>query len=75
MHLHRCGVEADGLNADTHDLLHLQLLENAVHDPVLRPAVHAGVDGVPVPESLGKSAPLAPVLGNIEYGIEKLEVR
>ena len=42
---------------------------------VLGPAVHAGVNGVPVSEAFGQAAPLAALLGNIQNGVENREVR
>ncbi len=52
-----------------------QALELAVQNAVLRPPVHARVDGVPVSEVLRQTAPLAAVLGHVENGIEDLQVR
>ena len=45
-------VEGYGLDFDPHDLCLLQALEDTIQDAVLRPAVHSGVDRVPVPETL-----------------------
>ena len=44
-------VQADRLDLDPDDLLALQVLEKPGHDPGLAPAVHAGVNGMPVAES------------------------
>jgi len=68
------GIQAHGLDADAHDLLALQLLEDLIQHPVLGPAIHAGVDGVPISEAFGQSAPLAAVLGDIEQCIQQLQV-
>src|SRR5512134_323458 len=68
-------VEGDGLDLDAHDLLLLQLRKYAVEHSALGPAVHAGIDRVPVPESLGQATPLAPLLGNVEDRVENLQIR
>src|SRR5271170_7192709 len=74
MHLDDGGVEFDGSNLDAHDLLALQLLKDAVQYAVLRPAVHAGVNGVPVAETLRQAAPFAPLLGDIEDRVQHREI-
>ena len=38
---------------DTHHLFSLQVLEDPVEHPVLRPAIHTGVEGVPVAKPCG----------------------
>jgi hypothetical protein len=75
MHLHRGRVQCDRLDLDAHDLLQLQLLEDPVHDPAFRPAVHPGVDGVPVAKPLRQTAPLASMLGHIQQRVQQLKVR
>ena len=65
-------IQAHGLNA--HNLLALQLFEDLIQHAALGPAVHAGVDGMPISEAFGQSAPLAAVLGNIEQGVQQLQV-
>lgn len=67
-------VQREGFDADAHDLLQLQLLEDAIKHPVLRPAVHPDIDGMPVAEPPRESAPLTPLLGNIENRVEYLEI-
>ncbi len=62
-------VEAQGLDPDPDHLLPLQVLEHAIQDALLRPPVHARVDGVPVAETLRQAAPLAAVLGHVENGM------
>ena len=74
MHFDDGGVQFDGSNLDAHDLLTLQLLEDAIQYAVLGPAVHAGVNGVPVAETLGKSAPFAALLGHIQNRIQHREL-
>jgi len=63
-------VEAQGLDPDPDHLLPLQVLEHAGRDAVLRPPVHARVDGVPVAEVLRQATPLAAVLGHVGNGVD-----
>ena len=74
MHFDDGGVQFDGRDLDTHDLLALQLLKNAIQNAVLGPAVHAGVTGVPVAETLGKSASFAALLGDIQDRVQHREI-
>ena len=60
---------------DTRDLLALQVFEHLIQHPVLGPAVHPGVDGVPIAKSCRQSSPFAAMLGDIQDGIEHLSVR
>ena len=53
MHFDRRTVQGYRFDLDPHDLIVLQLREYAIQHAVLGPAIHAGVDGVPVAESLG----------------------
>ena len=68
------GIQAHGFDADAHDLLPLQLLEDLIEHAALGPATHAGVDGMPISEAFRQSAPLAAVLGDIEQRIQQLQV-
>lgn len=43
-------------------------------DACFGPAVHAGVNRVPVAKALGKTTPLTAMLGNIEDRIDHLKV-
>ena len=74
MHLDDGRVQFYGLDLETHDLLSLQLFKDAIQYAVLGPAIHAGVDGVPVAKTLRQSAPLAPLLGYIQQRVEHLQV-
>ena len=74
MHFDDGGVQFDGRDLDTHDLLALQLLKDAIQNAVLGPAVHAGVNGVPVAETLGKSASFAALLGDIQDRVQHREI-
>ena len=74
MHLHDSGIHFDGLDLDAHDLLALQTLEDVIQHAALGPAIHAGVDRVPRAKTLGQTAPFAALFGDIEKGVEKLQV-
>ena len=75
MHFDDGAVQANRLDLDAHDLSMLQLLEYAIEHPILGPAIHARVDGVPIAESLGQSAPLATVLGHVQDRIDYAQIR
>ena len=75
MHFDDGRVQGNGLDLDAHDLFALQFLEDAVQHAALGPAVHAGVDGVPVSETLGQAAPLAFLLGHLQNGVQYGEIR
>jgi hypothetical protein len=51
MHFDGGRIQRHRLDADAHDLFALQLLEDRVQHATLGPAVHAGVDGVPLAEA------------------------
>src|SRR3982750_1271365 len=74
MDLDARAVQRHGFELDLNDLCKLQLLERAIKHPGLGPAAHARVDGVPVAEALGQSAPLAAVLSDIKDGVEHLQI-
>jgi hypothetical protein len=74
MHLDNGAVQRDRLDLDAHDLSMLQPFEHPIQHAELGPAVHAGVDRVPVAEALGQAAPLAAVLGHIQDRIEHLQI-
>jgi hypothetical protein len=56
-------VERNGLYSDTDDLLMLKLLKHTAQNTALCPAVHAGLEGMPVAKAFGQAAPLAAMLG------------
>ena len=68
-------VERDRLELDSQELFPLQVLEDPVEDAALRPAIHASVDGVPLPKPPRPPAPLAAVLGDIQDGIQHPQIR
>ena len=75
MHLDARAVERHGFYLDAHHLSALQLLEHPVENARLGPAVHARVDGVPIAEPLGQSAPLAAMLCDVEHCVQHCQVR
>jgi hypothetical protein len=75
MHFHRSRVQAESLDPDTHNLFQLQFLKHSIQRTALGPAIHARVDGMPVPKTLGQPTPLASMLRHVQYGIQKLLVR
>ena len=75
MDLDAGAVERDRLKLDAHDLFALQVFEYPIEDPVLGPAIHAGIDRVPSAEATRQAPPLAAMLGDIQDGVEHLEIR
>ena len=68
-------VQRRHIELHAHELFPLQLLEDPIQHPVLRPAVHAGVDGVPIAEAGRQPPPLAAMFGYVKDGVEHLQVR
>ena len=75
MHFDRGTVQRDCFDLDTDDLSMLQLREYPIQHTALRPAIHASVDGVPVAEPLGQTAPFAALLGHIQNRIQHPQIR
>ena len=67
-------VQRHGFELHAEDLRLLQLGKDALQYPVFRPPVQARIDRVPVPELLGQTAPFAAVFGDVQDGIENLQV-
>ena len=67
-------VHRDGFDRDTEDLHLLQLGQDAVAHPALRPLVPARIDRVPVPELPGQPAPVAPLLSDGQDRVEDLQI-
>ena len=68
-------VHRHDFQLETDDPLPLQLLEHPVEHAVLRPAVHPGINGVPVAEPRRQTPPLAAVLGHIQNSVEHIQIR
>ena len=67
-------VQGDGFDLHADDLRVLQLCKYAIQHPALRPTIHASIDGVPVAEPLGQTAPFAPLLGDVQDGVENVQI-
>lgn len=74
MHLHTGAIERNGLNFNGNELLALEMLKDPVESAVFAPAVHAGVNGVPIPEASRQSAPFTAVFQNIQNGVDYIEI-
>ena len=74
MHLERGRVQAKGFDLDAHDLLGLQLLEDAIQNAALGPPIHACIDAMPVAKSRRKTAPFAALLGYIQNRVQHSEI-
>jgi len=61
-------------DADGQDLLLLQPGKDTVQDPGLAPAAHPCVDGMPIAQMLGQTAPFAAMLNHIQQGVEQLQI-
>ena len=72
MHLDDGAVQGNGLNLDADDLFFLQLGEEAIQDAGFGPAIHAGIDGVPIPKPFRQTSPLAAMLGDEQDRVEDL---
>jgi len=66
MHLDRGTVQPYGFDLDADNLRLLQLCEYPIQHTALRPAIHAGVDGVPVAKPPRQTAPFTTLLGNVQ---------
>ena len=67
-------VQGHGFDLHAENLGVLQLGKDAIQYPALRPTIHARIDGVPIAESLGQPAPFAPLLGDVQDGVEHLQI-
>ena len=74
MHFDDRAVQGNRLQFDCDDLLLLQTGEDPVKHPCFAPTVHAGVDGVPVAQAFGQTAPLTAMFGHVQDGVDDLQV-
>jgi hypothetical protein len=74
MYLDRGTVQSHCFDLDADDLSMLQLREYPIEHTALRPAIHAGVDGVPVAEPLGQTAPFAALLGDVQDRVQHPQI-
>ena len=68
-------VQGDGFDLHADDLRLLQLCKDAIQHPALRPTIHASINGVPVAEPLGQTAPFAPLLGDVQDGVQDVQTK
>ena len=74
MHFDRGAVQAHVFDVDGQDLLLLQAGKDPVQDAGLAPAIHPGVDGMPIAEMLRQTAPFTAMLHHIQQSIEQLQI-
>ena len=67
-------VQDHGFDLQTDDLRVLQLGKYAIQHSALRPTIHTRIDGVPVAEPLGQTAPFAPLFGDVQDGVEHVQI-
>ena len=77
MHFDGGAVQCHAFNPNPQDLLLLQASENSVQHPrfaPFAPAVHPRVNGMPVAQTFGQTAPFASHFGNMQQGVEQLKI-
>jgi len=74
MNLHQGVVHRYRLDPDAHDLQPLQLLKYSIQHTAFAPAIHAGVDRVPIAKPFGQTAPLAVVLSHVQNGVQYAQI-
>jgi hypothetical protein len=67
-------VQGHGFDLHADDLSMVQLGKYAIQHPALRPTSHASIHGVPVAEPRGQTAPFAPLLGDIQDGVQDVQI-
>ena len=74
MHLDNGAVEGNRFDLDADDLFFLKLREDPVQHAGFGPAVHAGVDGMPVAEPFRQAPPLAAMFSDEQNRVEYLQI-
>ena len=74
MDLDEGAVQGYGFDLHAEDLRVWQLGKYTIQHPALRPPIHASLDGVPVAEPLGQATPCAPLLGDVQDGVEHVQI-
>ena len=74
LHLHGRTVQRPGFDLETDDLSLRQLRENPIQYAAVGPAVHAGVDRVPVAEAREQAAPVAALLGHVHDRVQHAQI-
>lgn len=67
-------VQSHGFDFHADDLRMLQLSKDAIQHPALRPPIHARINGVPVAEPFGQRAPFAPLLSDVQDGVQHAQI-
>jgi hypothetical protein len=75
VHFDHGAVQTHRLDLDTHDLSMLQVFKHSIHNAILGPAIHARVDGMPVAEPFGQTAPLATMFSHVQDRVENEQIR
>ena len=70
MNLDQGAVQRYRLDPDANNLRLLQLLKHPIQHTAFAPAAHTGVDGVPIAEAFGQTAPLAVMFSHIQNDIQ-----
>jgi len=74
MHVDCRTVQRHGFDLEADDLLMLQLREDPIQHAAFGPAIHAGVDRVPVAETFGQAAPFAALLGHVQDRVQHAQI-
>ena len=74
MHLDDGTVERQGFDLDPDDLLVLQGRKDTIQHTCLGPAIHSGVDRMPVTETQRQPPPFAAVFGHIQDRVKHFEI-
>jgi|SRR6516162_4405990 hypothetical protein len=74
VYLYRRRVQTEGFDLEPQNLLLFQFCEHLIQHTLLGPAIHAHIDTVPIAEPARQSSPLAPVLSNVQDGIQQNQV-
>ncbi len=72
MHLNYSAVQENRLDLDADDLFLLQFREDPIQHAGFGPAIHAGVDGMPVTEPFRQAPPLAAMFSDEQNRVEYL---
>ena len=67
-------VDRHGFNFYPDNLLLLKRRENPIQHTGLGPAIHSGVDCMPVSEVFRQSSPFTTVFSHIQYGVKHLKI-
>ena len=67
-------VQRHGFDLEADDLILLQLCEDPIQYAAFGPAIHAGVDRVPVAETCGQATPFAALLGHVHDRVQHSQI-